>query len=330
MQNGTPDAIMKVALGFMASKLLFVANEIGLFEKLANGPATLDELEDKTSVPQRTLRIVADAMVSLGFVERQENQYRNAEATAAFLSGPTGTGLRPLLRFWNRLSYPAWGGLEEAVRSGEKPAGLRNFSEEEQQIYSAGVEAFTGPTAAALATSYDFSPHRRLLDLGGGTGSFLIAVLRRYPGLAGTLFDIPNVGPVARRRLAREAEGSRIEIVEGNFFKDPLPEGHDLVIIASVMHLFVPARNVELLRRTRQHVPNGARLLLVDLWTDATHTQPPEAPLMAGEFLIHAGEGDVYSEEEAAHWLRQTGWQQIERKPLAGPISLIVAEASTF
>ncbi len=93
-------------------------------------------------------------------------------------------------------------------------------------------------------------------------------------------------------------------------------------------HLFSPAHNREVLRRARQAVPDGARLLLVDFWTDPTHTQPPFAALMAGEFLVITWEGDVYSGEEVAGWLGATGWRLVEHRPVAGPISAIVAEAA--
>ena len=73
-------------------------------------------------------------------------------------------------------------------------------------------------------------------------------------------------------------------------------------------------------------VPDGARLLLADFWTDVMHTQPTFAALMAGEFLVITGEGDVYSEEEAHGWLKATGWRPLKRKLLAGPQSVIVAE----
>lgn len=71
-----------------------------------------------------------------------------------------------------------------------------------------------------------------------------------------------------------------------------------------------------------------ARLLLVDFWTDSTHTQPLFSALMAGAFLVDTGVGDVYSEDEGRQWLKQTGWQALERKALAGPVSVIVAEAA--
>ena len=77
----------------------------------------------------------------------------------------------------------------------------------------------------------------------------------------------------------------------------------------------------------RAAVSPSARLLLADLWTDPTHSQPPPAAMMSGEFLVVTGEGQAYSEEEADEWLAKTGWKKLQHKPLSGPFSLIVAEA---
>jgi len=108
MADVTPDPIMRIAMGFMAAKHLFVASDIGLFEMLASGPATLDDLAVKSRIPRLTLHISADAMVSLGLLEGQGERYCNGETSAAFLSGRPGHDLRPMLRFWDRISYPEW------------------------------------------------------------------------------------------------------------------------------------------------------------------------------------------------------------------------------
>lgn len=323
----TPEPIMKIAMGFMASKQLFAANEIGLFEALASGPATLQELADKTGVPSRTLGIVSAAMVSVGLIGREGNHYRNSDAAAAFLAGREGPDLRPTLRFFDQITYPDWQRFAEAVRTDHGRPRFSDLTPEQQQIFSAGVEAFTAMGAATLARTYDFSRHRRILDVAGGTGSYLLAVLRQYDTLRGTLFELPGACAVAREKLAKEPEGSRIDVVEGDLFKDPLPDGHDALILANTAHVLSAAHNIELMQRMRAHVQPGARLLLVDLWTDPTHVQPTAAALMSGTFLLTSGEGQAYSEQEADAWLGQSGWRKLERKPLAGPSSLILAEA---
>ena len=327
MTDVTPDSIFQVASGFMASKHLFVANEVGLFEDLAEGPKTLDELSARTGIPERTIRILADAMVALGFVERQDDRYRNGPVAATFLTGRTPADLRPFLRWWNHMSYPAWMQLEASIRMGEAVVG--HWSEELSRIFSEGVEALTAETAEALATTYDFGRHARVLDLGGGTGSFLLAVLRHHGGLKATLFESPTVAALARKRVVNTPLEESVQVVEGDFFTDPLPGGHDAVILANVVHLFSPAHNLALLQRIREHVPDEARLLLVDFWTDPTHTQPTFAALLAGGFQIVTGEGAAYSEEELRGWLQESGWQAMKRLPLAGPASLITAKTSS-
>ena len=105
MPDVTPDLIFQVANGFMAAKHLFVANEVGLFVALEASPAMLDDVAQLTGIPRRTLRIVADAMVALGFLERQGDYYQNTPVSSTFLSGRTPTDLRPALRYWNQLNY---------------------------------------------------------------------------------------------------------------------------------------------------------------------------------------------------------------------------------
>jgi len=147
----TPEPILKVAMGFMAAKHLFVASEVGLFEALAAGPATIEELASQTGVPSRTIAIATAAMVSLGFIEQHGHHYQNGEQVAAFLAGKPGPDLRPMLRFFDQISYPAWQKLADAVRTGNGQAQFGKFDKRQQKIFSAGVESFSGPGAAALA-----------------------------------------------------------------------------------------------------------------------------------------------------------------------------------
>lgn len=326
-QHVSEDTILQLGSGFRAAKLLFVVNELGLFEHLASGPGSLRELPAHTGIAEPRLRVLVNAMVALGLLDQQGDEYANAPLAAAFLSGQTATDLRPALRFWNRLSFPVWTNLEHALRSGQgqwRPSA----SEEDQRIFSEGVEALTASAAQMLATRCDFSQHRRVLDLGGGTGSWLLPMLCRHRHLQATLVEHPGPAAIARDRLAADAATRSVEVVVGNLFSDPIPAGHDVVLLAHVLHGYTPAQNIELLRRVRAAVAEPARVLLVDNWTDASHTHPQLSTLFAAEFLVFLGQGDVYSEDEVYGWLRETGWRPIERTPLSGPQSVVVAEAN--
>jgi ubiquinone/menaquinone biosynthesis C-methylase UbiE len=321
-----PDSIFQLLGGMLAAKHLFVANELGVFEALGAQPMTLDELAERTSTPARTLRIVVDAMAAAGFLTRDAERYANGPVAAAFLSGSGPADLRPVLRLWDKIVYPQWGKLEEAVRSGASTLG--QLPQTEQEIFSTGIAALTARSAHALATTYDFSRHRRVLDIGGGVGSFLTTIARHHKQLKLTLFELPHVARIVRERAAGGSP-SPIKIVEGDLFKDQLPKGHDAILLSNVVHLFSPARNHTLFERVARTAAPNARLLLVDFWTDPTHTQPPFAAYMAGEFQIVTGEGDVYSRQEVECWLAATGWRLVEQQPLAGAASLLVAERAS-
>lgn len=322
----TPEPIMSLALGFMAAKHLFAANELGIFEALADSPTTIDGLAARTGLTRRAARISADAMVALGLLEREGDTYRNGQVAAAFLTGRGPADLRPFLRFWDKISYPRWCEFSEAIAKGPSKE-IIELDDELQEVASAGIEAILAGPAAALPKTFDFSRHRRLLDVGGGTGSWSMTVARAYPHVQATVFELPAVADIARKRVAAAGLASRIGVIIGDARSAALPPGYDVFLLANIFHYWSPDESRALLRRVRSAAAIGASLLLVDFWTDPTHTKPVEAALMAGEFAVHLRNGDVYSVEEVRGWLEDTGWRFIRHAPLAGPQSLVVAEA---
>jgi O-methyltransferase involved in polyketide biosynthesis len=166
-----------------------------------------------------------------------------------------------------------------------------------------------------------------LLDVGGGTGSWSIAVARAHPQIGVTVFELPTVAEIARRRFAEVGLGSRAGVIAGDAMNEDLPTGYDVFLLANIIHYWSPEQNNGLLQRVRSAAEKGATLLVADFWTDPTHTKPFEAAMMAGEFAAALKNGDVYSVEEAQGWLDETGWRFVRHTPLSGPQSLIVAEA---
>ncbi len=264
----SPEPIMRLASGFMTAKHLFAASELGIFEALADPPATIEALAARTGLTRRAARISADAMVAVGLLERTGDLYRNSDVAATFLAGATPADLRPFLRFWDKISFLAW-----------------------------------------------------------GTGSWSVAVVEAHPHMQATVFELPAVAEVARRRITSAGLSPRVAVVAGDATAAPLPAGHDVCLVANLFHYFSPDENKHLLASVRAAVDAGARLLIADFWTDATHTEPLIAALMAGEFAVHVRHGDVYSAVEAHQWLETTGWRFGDHVPLADPVSLVTAEA---
>lgn len=321
-----PEAVLSIAGGFMAAKHLFAASELGIFEALAEGPTEIDGLAARTGLTRRAARISADAMVALGLLEKGDGVYTNGPAAAAFLAGSGPVDMRPLLRFWDKISYPTWLDLAHTLGHGPKKE-IVDLDESLQAIASAGIEAFQAGPSATLPEVVDLPDSCRLLDIGGGTGSWSLALARRHPGLRATVFELPVVAGVARDRIAAAGLGDRVDVTAGDATVDEFPTGFDAFLLANVVHYWSPEQNRQVLRRIRNAASAGAQLLLVDFWTDASHTEPFVAAMMAGEFAAHLENGDVYSVDEAKAWLTGTGWRFTGHTHLTGPMSVVVGEA---
>jgi SAM-dependent methyltransferase len=309
----------------MASKHLFAANELGIFEALADAPADLTALAARTGLTTRAARISVDAMVALGFVERTGDLYRNGDAAQTFLAGRPGPDLRPYLRLADEILYPTFEALAQALGSGP-PREVFELDEAKQQVLSAGIEAILAGPAAALGHAVDVSDRRRLLDVGGGTGSWTIALARLHAHLHATILDVRT--ETAVERVLDADLSDRVDVSTADVLADELPGGYDVFLVSNLVHYWSPETNIDLLQRIRRVAPTGALLLLVDFWTDPTHTQPVEAALMAGNFAVNMNDGDVYSVEEVTDWLAQSGWHFDDHRPLHGPQSVIVAHTA--
>lgn len=317
------ERIITVGQGYAGSKCLFIAVDIGLFEALGAGRATVEELAARCGVPARAVRVLADALELWGLLERDGDGFRSAPDVAAFLSGAGPVDLRPMLRHFDRVSYPSWQNAAESFRTGR---GVRGpLTKDEAELYEASVAFMTAPGAAALVDAYDFGAHRRLLDAGGGVGGFLTAILSKHPEVTGTLLELPDVAEIARGRLAGDPAASRIEVLGADLFTDPLPSGHDAVLLADVLHLFAPDANHDLLRRLREVTPDGGRLLIVEWYTGPD--PHPFTTVLSAEWLTMSG-GSAYTADEVTGWLAATGWRFVEHRPVMPPATLTVAETA--
>jgi hypothetical protein len=186
------------------------------------------------------------------------------------------------------------------------------------EAYESTAALVTAETAADLARTYDFGRHRRLLDVGGGYGTFVRPILAAYQNLTATLIDLPEVASTVAGQAI-----PRLTAVGADVFESPLPPDHDVLLVANLVHLLPPDRIVELFRRLRAAAAPDATLLLVDWWrTDqAPH---PSARIGAGEFLIISG-GDLYQVDEVAGWLAETGWRFTGLTALPPPSGVIAA-----
>jgi hypothetical protein len=316
-----PTPIVTVATGFMAAKQLFAASECGLFAALADGPLPAPALAERTGLPERSVHILADAMVGLGLLTF-DGRYRNGPAAQEYLSA-SGLDLRAFLKFWDTLSYPHWLSYLDSMRSA-RPAPF-DFSGPRMEVFLGGVQTYNSLHALMLAEHYDFGAHKRMLDLGGLSPAFLAEAAGRNPALHGDFVSTGQLLEFARAGVPAGLAG-RIAVHDADPLTGPVPGSYDAILLEHVIHRYDPEQNRAIFRVARGAAEDGARLLVLDFLLDPSDGRLLD-PLLAGEYLVIDGTV-VYQEGEVRSWLDETGWRWLETRPLPGSPRVLIAEAA--
>ena len=259
--------------GFRLSAALCVAAELGISDELASGPRTVADLAVAVSADEDSLHRLLRALAAVGvYAERGDGSYASTPLGDGLRSDVPGT-LRPLARtLRDPATWSAWGHLTHSVRTGENAFealhGMdvwthRRGQPEFNAIFNENMTALSSVVAEAVATAYDFTGLESVVDVGGGHGVLLEAILEENAHLTGTVFDQPHCLPEGPSRAASDSVASRWAAVGGDFF-EAVPAA-DAYILKSILHDWPDDRCIEILRSCRRSLHGNGAVLLVEM-----------------------------------------------------------------
>lgn len=303
--------VVAVAREFMRSRVVLTAAELNLFTRLDGQPKTAASLAEELEADRRATERLLDALVALGLLGKAEGRYR-LSAAAAVLSSRHPESARPLLLHLAHL-WGEWSQLTETVRQGSNPRRRASTDPAEGRLeaFIQAMRVNARKLSEEMAGAYDFGRFRRLLDIGGGPGTYTNAFLRRHAGLRGVLFDLPQVIALARENLAADGLLDRVELVPGDFYRDELPGGCDGAWLSAIVHQNSPEQNLDLFRKIHRALAPGGVLLIRDHVMEADRTRPVQGTLFALNMLVVTEAGDTYTYEELARGLREAGFAAV-------------------
>jgi SAM-dependent methyltransferase len=305
-------AVLDDVRGFLTSRVILTAAELDLFTRLDNGQATAEELTKELGCDQRSLIRILDCLVALKLLSKQDSVYRTSER-GSLLSAKNPRTELPMVLHLSGL-WETWSGLTETVKTGSNPK-RKPVSERG----SDSLEAFIGAMHVVgrslsneIADYYDLSPFKKLLDIGGATGTYTMAFLEKNPGMTAVLFDLPDVIPMAEKRLGEKGLLERVKLVSGDFYTDELPEGCDLALLSAIIHQNSPEENLSLYRKIQRALMPGGKLLIRDHVMDPGRTYPPQGTLFAINMLVNTKRGDTYTFDEIRNTLEAAGFGEVK------------------
>lgn len=327
-----PQEIMQMATGFWVSKTLFTGVELGVFDALASGAKSAKELAQQLTINEDSLERLLIALTALGLLQKGREQYANSDAAQEFLVRDRPNYLGGNFGHLNNDLYPLWRFLPDAIRensprwqqafgpkSSQNPFEVMYKDPERLREFLAAMNTLSFQPVMELIESYDFSPHRCLLDIGGALGTLLAATLSNNAHLTGILLDLPPVVPLARDFINSFQLAERIKIVSGDMFTDALPVGADIITLGWILHDWDDERCVLILKKCFDVLPAGGTLLILEKLLDENKTGPVWSALMSLNMLVATVGGRERTAQEYGKLLAQAGFVDMQAYVLQGP-----------
>jgi SAM-dependent methyltransferase len=319
--------LLELATGYQRSKILFALIDLGLPTLLAERPRSLEEIAATLGADPLAADRFLNACVALGLLVREGDRFRNGPESEHFLVRGTPAYLGDLLGRYHRTSYSAaWAQFPQrlcAWRAG-RTADLLWVEGAVAGAELEGRHRLTLLTGDALGVAVDLSLHRRLLDLGGGTGGMSIALCRRFPALRAVIVEVAGALPAARERIRASGLADRIEVLEGDLVDSPLPPGCDVVLLANVLSMLSATASRSLLARLFDYLPSGGTAILSGWMLDCDKTGPLLSALFCMEDIILGAPDVERTSATYADWLAQAGFRDVERATYFEPAGFVL------
>jgi SAM-dependent methyltransferase len=258
------------------SQATCVAAELGIADLLGGGPKNPDELAAATGCHAPSLGRLMRALASLELCQEDEQGSFRLTPLGSLLRTDAPHSVRSWAIWWGKYLWPVWAHLRYSVTTGKSArplvTGDQGFDHLQRDAGMAGVfhramAELTRLEARELVAAYDFSACNRVVDVGGGYGELLAAILKAHPRMRGILFDLPQAAHGATRHLEELRVAHRFEFVAGDFFES-VPSGADIYVLKNILHDWDDEHVAIILRNCRRAMSEDARLLVVERMMD--------------------------------------------------------------
>lgn len=329
-------ALFDLCAGFVYSQVLRACVELDLFALLARAPLTVEQLAVRVGLPLPAAERLVGAAMALRLLQRRSRNRIGLGPLGAPLVG--NESLRALIEHHALLYEDLREPLDLLRRRAEGQTSLGRYypytvagadpQREDVAAYSALMSATAGPMITETLDAYSFASHARVLDVGGGEGRFARALAARWPHLAVTVFDLSAVAERASRATVGTAVAERVSIVAGDFRRDTLPGGADVITLVRILLDHDDETVLGLLRRVRAALPVGGRVVIVEPMAGVRGARTVGDAYFA-LYLFAMGAGRARTESELASLCRAAGFTRCRTLATHYPVSagLLIADA---
>lgn len=316
-----PGTLLEMSGFYWQTCTLHAGVKLDLFTLIGEDTLTCDMLLQRIEADKEGLSRLLDALAAMQLLSKKGDTYRNTEASLTFLSKSSKQYVGFMIMHHYHL-VDSWHRMDEAVVSGQ-PNRIRTStsSEEHRKSFLMGMFNIAMAVAPKLAREIDLTGCKRLLDLGGGPGTFAIHFCMENKGLEGMVYDLPTTKPFAQKTIQRFHMEDRVTFTPGNYIEEDFyfDEPFDVAWLSHILHGEGPEDAAKIIGKTVASMASGGKIFIHEFILDDTRTAPLIPALFSINMLLGTNQGQSYSETELRQMLEHYGVQKIERLPFVGP-----------
>lgn len=319
MKEWNAGTLLSVSSAYWRGCALQAAVRLRIFTMLASASMTASELATKIASDPEGTALLLDAITAMGLLRKEDDSYANTSTARTLLAADSPAYLGHIILHHHHI-LDGWAQLDAVVRTGQ-PVQRRSYGEAvERESFLLGMFNLAMGLAPILAKKIDLAGRRRLLDLGGGPGTYAIHFCLANPELKAVIFDRPSTEPFARRTTAQFGVAERIDFVAGDFTRDPLDGGpYDVAWLSHVLHSNTVEACERLIANTLAAMVPGGLIMIHDFILDDRKDGPEFPALFSLNMLIAGNGGRSYAVGEITAMLAKAGVKDIHHHPFRAP-----------
>lgn len=330
--TGKEDAAMAIrgmVNAFQKSRILLTAFELDIFSVLNDTELTSAELAGRCNTDIKNTDRLLNALCALDFLVKENNKFRNSPMAEQYLvkGNPLYLGgLMHSVHLWN-----AWSNLTQSVITG-KPAAPEAINDRGNNWLVAFIAAMHDRAcqqAAASVALLNLDGVKHILDLGGGSGAFAMAFVNAREGINATVFDLPNVTPITEKYIKDNGFTGRIITLTGDYTRDDIGKGYDLIFLSAIIHSNSCEVNEELIAKCAAALNPGGQVVIQDHIMSEDRTQPLVGAIFAINMLVGTQAGDTFTSTEIKAWMKNAGLSGFILQPAPQGLSQLIGFIKT-
>ncbi|MBC8208935.1 MAG: SAM-dependent methyltransferase [Desulfobulbaceae bacterium] len=318
-QEWTVGSLLAASSAYWRGCTLQAGVRLGVFGVIGDSRLAADEIATGIEGDLRGTIDLLDALAAMGLLNKENNIYANTTAARELLCPESSRYLGHMILHHHQI-LDGWARLDEAVRDG-RPIAMRSYGEDvERESFLMGMFNIAMLNAPKVADQLNLSGCRRLLDLGGGPGTYAVHFCLANPELSATIFDRPTTEPFARKIVEQFGLSERIHFVSGDCILDQdYGRDYDAVWLSHLLHSNSPEQCQVIVERAVAALNPGGQIMIHDFILADDRTSPEFAALFSLNMLVGTKAGKSYTEGELRDMLRAAGARNIVHQPLQGP-----------